>query len=145
MYRIFMDMSAVREGTIASLRYNDPVESCRAVLCCVFCTQDKISEFVSHGIGNHSSISSEYVISSLDTLRWVILTSCKSRLRMQARQPRLKMMKQQKQLPRAIRHPLKPIKQPNWLLTTTRLYLIFKKMSRKTKSSYHSGQKVMLN
>jgi hypothetical protein len=61
MYRIFMDMSAVREGTLSSLRSDDLVESCAAVLWCVFRTQDKMSDFVSHGIGNHSSISSEYV------------------------------------------------------------------------------------
>jgi hypothetical protein len=61
MYRIFMDMSAVREGTLASLRSDDPVEACASVLCCVFQTQDKMAEFVFHGIGNHSSISSEYV------------------------------------------------------------------------------------
>jgi hypothetical protein len=61
MYRIFMDISAVREGTLLSLRSDDPVESCAAVLWCVFRTQDKMAEFVSHGIGNHSSISSEYV------------------------------------------------------------------------------------
>jgi hypothetical protein len=61
MYRIFMDMSAVREGTLSSLRSDDPVESCAAILCCVFRTQDKMSEFVSNGIGNHSSISLEYV------------------------------------------------------------------------------------
>jgi hypothetical protein len=61
MYRIFMDMSEFREGTLSSLRSDDPVESCAAVLWCVFRTQDKMSEFVSHGIGNHSSISSEYV------------------------------------------------------------------------------------
>jgi hypothetical protein len=61
MYRIFMDMSAVREGTLASLRSGDPVEACASVLWCVFHTQDKMAEFVCHGIGNHSSISSEYV------------------------------------------------------------------------------------
>jgi GTP-binding protein EngB required for normal cell division len=56
-----MDMSVVREGTLASLRSDDPVEACDSVLWCVFCTQDKMAEFVHHGIGNHSSISSEYV------------------------------------------------------------------------------------
>jgi hypothetical protein len=61
MYRIFMDMSAVREGTLASLHSDDPVEACASVLWCVFRTQDKMAEFVCHGIGNHSSISSEYV------------------------------------------------------------------------------------
>jgi hypothetical protein len=61
MYRIFMDMSAVREGTLSSMRSDEPVESCAAGFWCVFCTQDEMSEFVSHGIGNHSSISSEYV------------------------------------------------------------------------------------
>jgi hypothetical protein len=61
MYRIFMVMSAVHEGTLSSLRSDEPVESCAAVLWCVFRTQDKMSEFVSHGIENHSSISSEYV------------------------------------------------------------------------------------
>jgi hypothetical protein len=43
MYRICMDMSAVREGNLVSLWSDDPV--------------DKMSKFVSHGIGNHSSIS----------------------------------------------------------------------------------------
>jgi hypothetical protein len=57
MYCIFMDMSAVREGTLALLQSDDPVESCAAVLWCVFRTQYKMSEFVSHGIGNHSFIS----------------------------------------------------------------------------------------
>jgi hypothetical protein len=57
-----MDMSAVREGTIASLRSDDPLEACASVLLCVFRTQDNMAELVSHGIGNHSSISSEYVI-----------------------------------------------------------------------------------
>jgi hypothetical protein len=61
MYHIFMYMSAVREGTLASLRSDDPVESCAVVLWCVFCNQDKISEFASHAIGTHSSISSDYV------------------------------------------------------------------------------------
>jgi hypothetical protein len=61
VYRIFMDMSAVREGTLSLLQSDDPVESCAAVLWCVFRTHDKMSEFVLHGIGNHSSISSEYV------------------------------------------------------------------------------------
>jgi hypothetical protein len=61
MYRIFMDMSAVWEGTLASLSSDDPVEACASVLWCVFCTQDKMAEFVYHDIGNHSSISSEYV------------------------------------------------------------------------------------
>jgi hypothetical protein len=56
-----MDMSAVREGTLASLRYDDPLEACASVLWCVFHTQDKMAEFVCHSIGNHSSISSEYV------------------------------------------------------------------------------------
>jgi hypothetical protein len=61
MYRILMDMSSVREGTLASLLSDDPVDSCAAVLWCLFRTQDKMSEFVSHGIENNSSISSEYV------------------------------------------------------------------------------------
>jgi outer membrane murein-binding lipoprotein Lpp len=61
IYRIFMDMSAVREGTLASIRSDDPVEACASVLWCVFHTQDKMAEFVFHGIGNHSSNSSEYV------------------------------------------------------------------------------------
>jgi hypothetical protein len=61
MYRIFIDMSAVCEETLASLRSDDPVESCATVLWCVFCTQDKMQAFVAHGIGNHSSISSKYV------------------------------------------------------------------------------------
>jgi hypothetical protein len=56
-----MDMSEVCEGTLASLRSNYPVESCAAVVWCVFRTQDKILELVAHGIGNHSSISSECV------------------------------------------------------------------------------------
>jgi hypothetical protein len=61
MYLVFMDMSTVREGTLASLRSDDPVEACESVMWCVFRTQDKMAEFASHGIGNHSSISSEYV------------------------------------------------------------------------------------
>jgi hypothetical protein len=61
MYRIFMDMSVVQKGTLASLRSDDPVEACASVLWCVFRTQEKMAEFVCHGIGNHSSISSEYV------------------------------------------------------------------------------------
>jgi hypothetical protein len=61
MNRIFMDMSAVWEGTLASLRSGDPVEACASLMWCVFRTQDKMEEFVCHLIGNHSSISSEYV------------------------------------------------------------------------------------
>jgi hypothetical protein len=49
-----MGMSAVREGTLASLRADDPLEACDSVLWCVFRTQDKMAEFVCHGIGNHS-------------------------------------------------------------------------------------------
>jgi hypothetical protein len=56
-----MGMSAVWEGNLASLRSDDPVEACASVLWCVFRTQDKMAEFVSHAIGNRSSISSEYV------------------------------------------------------------------------------------
>jgi hypothetical protein len=56
-----MDMSAVREGTLASLRSDDPLEACASVMWCVIRTQDKMADFVCHGILNHSSISSEYV------------------------------------------------------------------------------------
>jgi hypothetical protein len=86
MYRIFMDMSAVREGTLASLRSDDPVEACASVLWCVFRTQDKMAEFVCHGIGNHSSISSEYVkflaghssVSDIDKLQKEVCDATKS-------------------------------------------------------------------
>jgi hypothetical protein len=86
MYIIFMDMSAVREGTLASLCSDDLVEACASVLWCVFRTQDKIAEFVSHGIGNHSSISSEYVkllagrssVGEIDKLQKEVLDASKS-------------------------------------------------------------------
>jgi hypothetical protein len=61
MYRIFMDISDIREGTLASLRSDDPLEACDSVLWCVFHTHDRMAEFFCHGIGNNSSISSEYV------------------------------------------------------------------------------------